>query len=731
MYRKLLSQPWLIAALFLCCQLPQTMWAQKRANITLEDIWQRGTFAVKNVPGFNALKDGRRYTQLDENGGEEINSYDLSSGKKLATIFRSSTTKGLSAINDYQFSANEDKLLIYTEPEPIYRRSVLYKVWVADLKTKTAHAISDQKVLHATFSPDGSKIAYVKDNNLYIYDIADKQVTAITKDGAKNQIINGNCDWVYEEEFEFSRAYQWSPDGKYLAYYRFDERDVKEFTIPFYEVAQNYPRLYTYKYPKAGEDNSLVSIHIYNLQQQNTVAADLGSETDQYIPRIKWSRNPNQLCIFRMNRLQNKLDLLLTEANTGKSDVIYTEENKYYIEINDNISFLPDGKSLLLTSEKDGYNHIYRWNWVNKESIQLSRGAWDVATIQGVDDKEKCVYYTAGVNSPLERKLYKVNWDGSANVCLTPADGSHDITACEGYEYFLDKHSRLNSVPVYTLIDKKGKAVRVLEDNQDLKETMERYNLSVLTTLQIPGANGTPLNAWMIKPVNFDPHKKYPVLMYQYSGPGSQEVADKFPVGNYFWHQMLAQKGYIIVCADGTGTGGRGEQFKKKTYLQLGKYESDDQIAVAKWLARQAYVDEDRIGIWGWSFGGFMSATCLMKGADVFKTAIAVAPVTNWRYYDNIYTERYMRRPAENAKGYDENAPEKMASKLKGNFLMIHGTADDNVHFQNAVSLTNELIKANKQFQSEYYPNKNHGIGGGVTRLQLYRRMTEYLLNNL
>lgn len=706
--------------------------SQGRKQIVLEDIWQNGTFAAKNVPGFNALKDGKHYTQLDESGDEQqINIYDLASGKKNKTLLTKKTSDEIGEIGEYSLSNDEQKIMLLTYPEPIYRRSILHKVWILDLKTSSRQLLDNEPVLHATFNPQGTKVAFVKSNNLYIKDLSTGNLTAVTRDGEKNKIINGNCDWVYEEEWEFTRAYDWSPDGNYLAWYRFDESGVKEYTIPFYEEGDSYPRLYTYKYPKAGEANSVVTIHIFDVKNGNIALAQTGPEKDQYIPRIKWAGNTGKLCVYRMNRLQNKLELLLTDAVTGNAEIIYSEENPYYIEINDNLTFLPDGTSFAFTSERDGFNHLYKWNFIKKELTQLTHGGWDVDQVVGVDQVEKCVYYTAGVTTPLERKLYKTDWNGKQTKCLTPADGTHEITPCAGFKYFLDKHSRMNTVPVYSLINNDGAKVKVLEDNKALKQTMSSYALSMVSSLQIPNGTGDMLNAWMIKPANFDPSKKYPVLLYQYSGPGSQEVDDKFPVKDYFWYQMLAQKGYIIVCADGTGTGGRGEKFKKKTYLQLGKYESDDQIAVGKYMAKQDYVDAGRIGIWGWSYGGFMSSICILKGADVFKTAIAVAPVTNWRFYDNVYTERYMRTPATNASGYDENAPEKMAAKLKGNFLMIHGTADDNVHYQNAVVFTDQLIKANKQFQAEYYPNKNHSIYGGVTRLQLYRRMTDFILKNL
>lgn len=706
--------------------------AQTKKQIALEDIWQKGTFTIKDVPGFNALSDGKSYTQLDDDGVlQEINIYDLEKGRKNKTLLKNNTDEDANgAIVDYTFSNDEQKILLFTEPLPVYRRSVLYKVWVCDLKTGKRKQVDEDPVMHATFNPQGTKVAFVKSNNLYIRDLQTDQLIAVTTDGVVNKIINGNCDWVYEEEFEFSRAYQWSPDGNYLAYYRFDESQVKEYTIPFYDSG-NYPRLYTYKYPKAGELNSEVGIYIYDLNLNKAVVTQTGDEKDQYIPRIRWSYKNNELCIYRLNRLQNKLDLLLANAATGDTRLIYSEENKYYIEINDNLLFLPDGFSFVFTSEREGYNRLYRWNWEQQELLRLTDGAWDVKEVLGIDEKKACVYYTAAVESPMEKKLYQIGWNGKSGLCLTPQKGTHDITPCAGFRYFLDKYSSLNNVPVFSLIDNKGKKVRVLEDNKALQQIMDQYALSTISTLQILNDEGELLNAWMIKPADFDPAKKYPVLLYQYSGPGSQEVRDRFPIGNYFWHQMMAQNGYIIVCADGTGTGGRGEKFKKKTYLQLGKYESDDQIAVGKYMVSQNYVDNNRIGIWGWSYGGFMSSTCILKGADVFKTAVAVAPVTNWRFYDNIYTERYMRTPQQNQSGYDDNAPERMADRLKGNLLIIHGTADDNVHFQNAAVLTDKLIKANKQFESEYYPNKNHGIYGGVTRLQLFRRITDYLLRNL
>jgi len=724
-------RPYLIVIFFLAGNLAFAQTGTKK--IKLNDLWRDYTFRIKSVPGFNAMADGLHYTKTDQDGRKQsINKYDLKTGEKVAAVLdasRFSIPDSLGNIDEYVFSKDEKKMLLLFKSQNIYRRSVLHYVFVADLEKASLTAIDAGKVLHATFSPDAAKVAFVKDNNLYYRDLYTNKTIAITRDGVRNKIINGNCDWVYEEEFEFTRAYDWSGDGKTIAYYRFDETAVPESTMTVYDSL--YPTPYKFKYPKAGEPNSIVQIKLYDIAAKTVKTADIGKETDQYIPRIKWTTNPSRLCIYRMNRLQNKLEYLLTDAKTGKSEVIYTEENPFYIEVGDNQRFLPDGQSFLFSSEQEGYNHLYIYNWISKQLTHLTDGPYDIESVIEIDDKNKLVYYTAAEASPVERKLYRVGWDGQHKQCLTPENGTHAITPIEGNHYFLDKYSTLNQPPVFYLRAADGTIVRTLEDNAVLKAKMQEYQLGEIKLTQVQGANAVSLNAWMITPPNFNPAKKYPVLMYQYSGPNSQMVADKFPIGDYFWHQMLAQKGYIIVCADGTGTGFRGQAFQKKTYQQLGKYESDDQIAVAKYLGTLPYVDKERIGIWGWSYGGFMSSTCLLKGNDVFKMAISVAPVTNWRYYDNIYTERYMRKPQDNPAGYDENAPELMAARLKGKLLLIHGTGDDNVHVQNSMSLIDNLIRNNKDYDSEFYPNRNHGIGGGNTRLHLYRRMTWFIQDNL
>jgi dipeptidyl-peptidase-4 len=702
--------------------------AQSKKEITLEDIWKNNTFRQDVVAGFRSMADGEHYSEINKDG--ELVKVKFEDGTIAATLVNLRTIQYNNQdlkISDYEFNQDETKLLLYTESENIYRRSVLHKVYIYDLASKEVTLVNDKKILHPAFSPQSDKVAYVLDNNIYYLDLNTKETIKITDDGDYNH-INGNCDWVYEEEFEFTKAYEWSAEGDFLAYYSFDQTLVPEYNFAIYDKL--YPTDYKYKYPKAGEKNSIIGIHIYHLKNGKTIECGLGENTDIYIPRIKINPNNNTLVIYRLNRLQNQLELLEVDSKNGQTKTIYNETNKYFVEINDNISFLKNKNAFVYTSEKDGHNHIYMHDIDQNKSTQLTQGNWEVTDIKGVDETAQTLHYISTEKSPLERQLYSLNMSNLQSTCTTPESGWHDITFSQNYKYFLDKYSKINQAPTYTLVSSSN-SKRMLKNNAALMTKMSQYDLSKLELITVPNEAGEQLNAWIIKPSSFTTEKKYPLLMFQYSGPGSQQVMNQFSGRDFWWYQMLAQKGYIIVCVDGTGTGFRGEEFKKKTYLQLGKYESDDQIAAAKYFAKQPYIDASRIGIWGWSYGGYMSSICLLKGADVFKTAIAVAPVTNWRYYDNIYTERYMRTPQENAKGYDDNSPVNMVDKLKGNYLLIHGTADDNVHYQNAIEMQKALINANKDFDSEAYPNKNHGISGGVTRLQLYRKLTNFILEKL
>ncbi len=694
--------------------LPVLAIAQKKA-ITLEDIYKKGTFRGEFVPGF---------------AGENIES--------LVSPADVRDEKGNPIpLSSYVLSSDKQRLLVLTDREQIYRRSSKHIVYLHDIAAKKTKKLDTEKILHPTFSPDGSKIAFVKDNNLYLHDIAGGSTRPITTDGKWNHIINGNCDWVYEEEFEFTRAYQWSPKGNHIAYYRFDETLVKEYNMTIFDNAHN--KDYRYKYPKAGDDNSVVEIHIYDLAANKTVKAQY-EQGDIYIPRIKWTQDDNALVVYWMNRHQNHLKLLLTDAKTGTASTLYEEKNKYFVEINDDWWYLKDGKNFMFTSEMDGYRHLYLYSLDGKTKTQLTKGNYEITDVNGVDEVNKRIYYTMAYPRPMDRNLFVTDFTGKKTYQLTEGEAWHRAELNDAFTQFHDYRSDLNtpqSVALYDIVvDKKknvsSKLVRTLNENAKLKETINEYGYGKAAFIKVPNSKGDTLNGWMLKPADFDPNKKYPVLFCNYGGPGSQQVANRFGAVSA-WHQLMAQKGFVIVSVDNTGTGYRGEEFKKKTYLQLGKYEIEDQIDAARYLGNMSFVDKDNIGHWGWSYGGFMSSLAITKGNEVFSAAVAVAPVTSWRYYDNIYTERYMRTPQENPKGYDDNSPINFTDQIKGKYLIVHGTADDNVHFQNATQMITALVKSNIDFESAYYPNKNHGISGSVdnTTFHLWSKMTNWIVENM
>ncbi len=708
-----------------------TLIAQK--EITVENIWQDYLFYPKSVPGFNFLNDGKHYTRLEKN---TIKKYDLTTGTFVEDILSASAAGFEGEVADYTFSKSEDLVLLQTELEKIYRRSFKanYLVW----NGKQLEPLSkDGKQSYATFSPDGSKVAFVRENNLYCKDLATNKETKITNDGKKNHIINGGADWVYEEEFSFAKAFQWSPDSKKIAFLRFDETAVPEFTMTNYHD-DAYPEYETFKYPKVGEKNATVTVFMHNLDQGKTTKVDtekdmwkLDDPGDVYFPRIKWTKDPEKLCVFRMNRHQNHLQLLLADAKSGKTSMLLEEKSKYYIDITDDLTFLEDGKHFIWTSEKSGYNHIYLYDMKGKEVKQLTSGKYDVSSFQGFDEKRGIVFYQAAEESPLERQVYIVDIKGKKKKKITPKKGTNNVQFSSTYDYYVLNHSDLNNPSTYSVYNFEGKEIRKIEENLAIQVLKKEYNIQESEFFNFKTSQNVNLNGWMIKPPNFDPSKKYPVFMYVYGGPGSQTVKDQYGGFNYWWFQMLAQKGYVVVSVDNRGTGARGEEFKKMTYLELGKFETMDQIEAAQYMGSLPYVDAERIGIFGWSYGGYMSSLCLFKGADIFKTAIAVAPVTNWKWYDTIYTERYMRTNKENESGYKDNSPVYFADLLKGNYLLVHGMADDNVHFQNTAEMVSALVKANKQFDTYFYPNKNHGIYGGTTRLHLYNKMTDFIINKL
>ncbi len=710
--------------------LYSSLLAQKK-NITLSDIWIEYKFYPATVEQFRWMKDDKFYTGLS--GGNKLFKYNVLDKSFKETLLEASNFKDPfpQKIQDYEFSNDESFLLLKSKVAPIYRHSSKEVSTILDLKTKNFINIYDGKqVSHATLSPNNQKVAFVYENNLFVQDINSKEITRITKDGEKNKIIYGFCDWVYEEEFSFTKAFEWSPDGKKIAFYRFDESQVPEFSMEIY--GELYPKQERFKYPKAGEKNSEISIYVYDLESKSLTPMDLGSEKDIYIPRIRWTNTSEQLAVLRMNRLQNSVDVLLCNTGDGSHKIILSEKSDTYIEVTDYLLFfLENGKEFLWTSEKDGFNHIYHYDLNGKLVRQITSGNFEVQEILGVDNKKQMIYYLSSEVSPLEKHFYQIGFNGKNKKRLSNEPGNHSITISSSFNYYIDTYSQMGIPPSTKLMTIDGKLVKEIETNKDLKERLETYEISKPEFFKFKTSEGVELNGWMIKPLNFDENKKYPVLMYCYGGPGHQTVINKYSGTDFFWYQMLASQGYIIVSIDNRGTGGRGAAFKKATYKQLGKLECIDQIEGAKYLGSLKYVDKTRIGIWGWSFGGYLTSLCLTKGNEYFKAGIAVAPVTNWRYYDTIYTERYLQRPQDNPSGYDENSPINFADKLKGNYLLVHGTADDNVHFQNAMEMVDALVKNNKQFEQFFYPNKNHGIYGGVTRYHLYTKLTKFILGNI
>ncbi|NAS31416.1 prolyl oligopeptidase family serine peptidase [Flavobacteriaceae bacterium R38] len=694
-------------------------------KITLEEIWG-GEFRTQGMDVLRSLNNGKQYSVLNfdrSTRSTSVDKYDYQTLQKVETIVSSKDLSGIQAFSSYEFSADESKLLLATEVRPIFRRSRLGKYYVYNIKDKSLVLVSENKIQEPTFSPQGDKVAFVYENNIYVKDLASGDTKQITTDGVKNKIINGVTDWVYEEEFGFVRAFEWNKTGTHIAFIRFDETEVPEFSMDIYGTAL-YQTQNVFKYPKAGEKNAEVSLFVYDLNGGSTEAISLNNA--YYIPRIKWSNDPSVLSIQTMNRHQNNLDLVFYNANTKSASVVYNETDEAYVDITDNLTFLNDN-SFLWTSEKDGYNHIYLFNRKGELVRQITSGDWEVTNFYGFSPKTARVYFQSTENGSINRAIYSIGINGKGKKMLTKKVGTNNAAFSSDFTYFINTFSNTDTPNLYTLHKAKdGKEIKEIVNNNALHQKVKAYDLpqKEFSTINI---NGNDLNMWMIKPNNFDPNKEYPLFMFQYSGPGSQQVANRWGGANDYWYQMLAKEGYIIACIDPRGTGFKGADFKKVTYKELGKFEVEDQIAAAKALGERAYIDAERIGIWGWSFGGFMSSNALFKGNDVFKMAIAVAPVTSWRFYDTVYTERYMRTPQENASGYDENSPINHVDKLKGDFLLIHGSGDDNVHLQNTMRMVEALVQANKQFDWAIYPDKNHGIFGGNTRLQMYTKMTNFI----
>ncbi|MFH6961590.1 S9 family peptidase [Flavobacterium plurextorum] len=708
-----------------------TVFGQQK--ITVENIYG-GAFRAKGMDALQSLKNTNQYTVLNVdqvNRSMQIDLYDFATLKKVSNLIDTKNHKALSdGIDSYTFDASEKKILIACNSKKIFRHSFTADYFLYDIASKSLTKLVDFQIQEPTFSPDGTKIAYAKENNLYVYDLASKKSTAITTDGKKNAIINGITDWVYEEEFAFVRAFDWSKDSKKIAFIRFDESQVPEFSMSIFHK-DLYPTIETFKYPKAGEKNSVVSLHIYDAAGNTSKKVDLGNYNDFYIARLQWTNDNNTLSAQVLNRHQSNLDLLFVDGTTAAAKVVLNEKDKAYVDVTDNLTFLKDN-SFIWTSEKDGFNHIYLYDKTGKLKNQVTKGNWEVVSYYGFDEKTKTIFYQSTENGSINRDVYRIGLDGKNKARLTSKTGTSSATFSPNFQYFITTYSSASQPTTYTLNEAKaGKEIQVIENNQALSDKLKAYNLPAKEFFVLKTAKGNELNAWILKPKDFDASKKYPVFMYQYSGPGSQQVNNDWNNSDDYWFASLTQQGYIVACVDGRGTGFKGADFKKVTQKELGKYEVEDQIDAAKVIGAYPYVDASRIGIFGWSYGGFMASNCIFQGNDVFKMAIAVAPVTNWRFYDSVYTERYMQTPQENASGYDQNSPINHVDKLKGKFLLIHGSADDNVHVQNSMQMMEALIQANKQFDSQIYPDKNHGIFGGKTRIQLYNKMTNFIKENL
>lgn len=723
----------------ICCQLTLVQGQNNSKRFGLEDLIKKRIFAAASIDGFRSTNDGQHYTTLSDDY-QRIEKFSYKSGDKVSTILDLSEAQvtGVKMIIDYQFSADETSLLIQASYEPLYRRSFKADYYIYNLNSKTFAPLSKNgRQQLATFSPDGRKVAFVRENNLFIKYLSDDREIQITSDGKFNEIINGAPDWVYEEEFEFNKAFDWSPDGSKLVYLKFDEREVKMFNMTMFQgqkpaLDQNalYPSNSQFKYPKAGEDNSKVSVHIYNLDSGNTLKVNLNGGNESYLPRIVFTPKSGNFIVMRLNRLQNKLELIRIDALSGKLETVYTEENKRFIDEGnfDHLTFLPDGERFIITSEKDGYTHLYLHNMSSLETSQLTSGRFDVTNIYGYDPKEEVVYYQAAAVSPLRREIYSVSLDGRRIKTIAETSGTNGADFSKSFRYYIHTFSSATQPPVYSLYQSPAKLIRVLENNQALMDTLALYKPPLKTFFSFKTSVDTLLNGWILYPPDFDSTQQYPLLMNQYSGPNSQEVLDRWGIG---FDEYMAQQGYVVMCVDPRGTGARGQEFRKMTYMQLGKFETIDQLEAARYAGNLPFIDAGRMSIWGWSYGGFISSSVMLKGDGLFKVGIAVAPVTNWRYYDNIYTERFMRKPQDNIKGYDDNSPLFFADGLKGKLLLVHGTADDNVHVQNTLEFAERLVQAEKQFDMMLYTNRNHGIYGGNTRMHLYTMLEDYLNTNL
>lgn len=699
-------------------------------SVNLKEITD-GMFRQKTAVGeMRSLPDGEHYTAMNAERNMIVK-YSYRTGKAVDTLFNATTAREceFTKFDGYTISSTGHHILVWRETEPIYRRSYKAAVYDYDVRRNYIKPITDskEKVMIPTFSPDGRMCAFVKDNNIWIRKFDFDTEVQVTKDGALNKILNGTTDWVYEEEFAVTNLMAWSPDSEYLAYVRTDETEVPEYSMQVYGEGL-YPSYYNFKYPKAGQKNSTVSVKAYSVQTRDTKHLDVPMDEDSYIPRITFTRNASQLAVMTLNRHQNIFNMYYVNPKSGVSRLILREENECYVDSEwlSSIHFLSNGFTYV--SEQDGYAHIYLYSPTGVLQKQITKGNWDVTRLIGYDETTKNTYYESAEESPLRRAVYKIDAKG-VKTRLTPEDGTNSAAFSANYAYFVNRYSNANTPMKITVNETKSrKVLRTLQDNAELRERLAQYRFGKKEFFTLTTKSGFELNAWMVKPANFDESKKYPVMMTQYSGPNSQQVLDSY---SFDWEQYLAANGIIVVCVDGRGTGTRGEAFRKCTYLRMGEKESQDQVEAAQALGQYPYIDAGRMAIWGWSFGGYNTLMALSVGHGTFKVGIAVAPPTDWKYYDTVYTERYMRTPQENFDGYAATSPLKKVKDLEGKLLLIHGTADDNVHFMQSMEYAEALVQAGKQFDMHVYKDRNHGISGGNTRYHLYTKMSNYLFENL
>lgn len=730
----------MIAACFLFLFKGEVAHAQE-GKIKLQDV-TNGVYWPKQIDGVNPMNDGESYTQLSPDH-KRIVRHSFKTGKEIATVFDVETARGskkLPRIDGYIMSPDEHRILIQTETKGIYRRSYTAVYYIYDVRNNTLEPLSEggpQQV--PLFSPDGNVIAFARGNNLFLVKLLfGNAEVQVTKDGKFNEVINGLPDWVNEEEFTTNRSFDFSADSKVLAWVRYDESQVPIYSMqefkglyPARSEFDAYPGTYDYKYPVAGQKNSEVKVMTFDIKNRVTRTLDVPLDKDGYIPRIKFTSDPTKLAVITLNRHQSQMDVYMANPLSKVCKLVLREKNEKYVRETayTQMKFYDGHFSLL--SERSGFQHLYWYNLGGQLEAQITKGNFEVTDFYGYDARTGSFYYASTQESPLRRAVYKADKQGRVKK-LSSSVGTNSAKFSKTMKYYMNVYSSAQQPPVTSLCDNNGKTITTLIDNADLKAKVEKV-AGKKEFFQFTTSEGVQLNGWMVKPRDFDASKKYPVVMYQYSGPGSQEVTDSWNLGFYgagIFESYLTEQGFICACVDGRGTGARGADFEKCTYLQLGLRESQDQVETAIYLGSLPYVDKANIGIWGWSFGGFNTLMSMSEGRPVFKAGVAVAAPSNWKYYDTVYTERYMRTPNENAAGYAIN-PMERATNLSGSLLLIHGTADDNVHFRNVAEMSEALVQANKQFEMQIYTNRNHSIYGGNTRYHLLTRMCDFFKRNL